>query len=262
MKFALIGCGVQGLAYASAAAELGLKVAVCADPRAAAAKKAAARCRARATTTCNRILELSDIPAVLLCAPPRAILGYLRLAAKSRKHVLIAPPLAAVRARKALEAARAAGIHVYVAHDTRVAPESVALAAHLDQGAIGRPGFIRIVRVGASPHAKSGAGVLASFLPADLDWLAKRFGAAPRLFAQAAHAPRIDHASVTLTFPGGPIVQWVGTCRARGESPRASIEICGNAGMLQFTSDDLVLDRKSTRLNSSHIQKSRMPSSA
>ena len=32
--------------------------------------------------------------------------------------------------------------------------------------------------------------------------------------------------------------------------------------IIGLTSDELAIDRKSTRLNSSHIQKSRMPSSA
>jgi len=244
MKFALIGSGAQGLAYAAAAAELGLDLVLCADPRAAAAKKAAAFCRGRATTSCNSALAHKDIHALLLCAPPRAIPGYLRLAAKAGKHALVASTLThdSDAMCKALDAARAAGIHAHLAHDSRVAPHFAALFAQLDQRAIGRPGFIRVVRVGASPGAKSGPGALASLLPGDLDWLVMRFGARPRVFAQSAHAPAIDHAATTLTFADGPIVQWVGTCRAREVSPRASIEICGDAGMIQFTTDDLILE--------------------
>lgn len=247
MKFALIGCGARGHAYAAAAAGLGLDIALCADPSAAAAKKAAALCRARGTTNCDRCLVHKDIHAVLVCVPPRSLPGHLRRAAKSRKPVLIAPPLdpKTEATRKAIEAARAAGIHVYIAHDTRVAPEYAAIAAQLDPGAIGRPGFIRIVRAGAAPGAKSGASALMFLLAPDLDWLAGRFGAGPRLFAQTAHGPGVDHASVTLTFPEGPIVQWVGTCCARGESPRTSIEICGDAGLIQFTTGDLVIESSS-----------------
>ncbi len=261
MKFALIGCGAQGLAYASAAAELGFDMAVCADPRAASAKKAAARCRARATTVCASTIEHTDIDGVVLCAPSGAIPGHLRLAAKCRKHVLISSPLAAA-ARKAFEAARAAGIHVYVAHDTRVAPELAAIAAQLDQGAIGRPGFIRIFRAGASPDAPSGAGALVSLMSGDLDWLAGRFGAGPRLFAQRARAPGLEHVSLTLTFTNGPIVQWTGTCRARGESPRASIEVCGDAGMIQFSTDDLVLESSPNSGNSTQFRRRESPVAA
>ncbi len=243
MKLVLIGCGVQGRAYAIAAADLAIDLSLCADPVSAAAKKAAALCRARAMTDCNSALAYKEIGGVLLCAPPHAIPGYLQRAAKLRKHVLIASPFASgVDARKALDATRATGVHAYIAHDTRVAPELGAIASQLDQAAIGKPGFIRIVRVGAAPHVKSAAGAVTSLLPADIDWLAARFGSKPRLFAQSAHAPGVDHVSVTMTFADGPIVQWVGTCRAQGETPRASIEICGTAGMIQFTTDDLVFE--------------------
>ena len=50
-------------------------------------------------------------------------------------------------------------------------------------------------------------------------------------------------------------------CVLRPGTPDASGDI-DVAGFLQVVAEGLTLDRKSTRLNSSHIQKSRMPSSA
>jgi hypothetical protein len=72
--------------------------------------------------------------------------------------------------------------------------------------------------------------------------LVGRFGPALRLFAHTTRALNLDHASVTLTFAKGPIVQWVGTCRGGAAHPRTSIELCGTGGMIQCTTDDVVLE--------------------
>jgi len=244
MKLGLIGCGARGRALAAGAADLGLEVALCADPKPSAARQAAAACGARTIRNSNAILENKSIGAILICAPPRDAAPLCLRAAKARKHVFLAPPLAADAgsARKAFDAARAAGTHVYIAHDSRIAPEYAAIAAQLDARAIGKPGFIRIVRVGATHAPGAVSGALDWLLPSDLDWLVARFGRRPRIFAQTARAPGVDHAALTLTFPRGPIVQWAGTCRARGETSRSSVEICGDNGMIQFTTDDLVVE--------------------
>jgi predicted dehydrogenase len=154
------------------------------------------------------------------------------------KHVLCAGPLAhtAAPAGKALEAVRAARVALYVAHDGRAAPEEAALARQIDQGAVGSAGFVRIHRSGP---ARRGAGAIEAILPRDLDWLVRRFGPPARLFAHSVHRPGLSHASLTLTFASGPLVQWIATC---GAPDRTLIEICGTAGMVQFTSDEAVLE--------------------
>ncbi len=237
MRIALVGCGAQGLAYAAAASELGLDVALCADPRAVAAKQAAALCRAKPSTNCDKTLVCDDIDAVLLCAPAVSRLAQLRRAASHGKHVLCAAPLghSLAPARKALEAVRTASVSLYVAHDGRAAPEEFTLLCQLDQGSIGGAGFVRIHRSG--PAAK-GAHAIECLLPRDLDGLFRRFGASPRIYAQTLHRPGLSHASLTLAFPAGPIVQWIATL---GAPARTLLEMCGTAGMIQFSTDDTVL---------------------
>jgi predicted dehydrogenase len=241
MKFALIGCGAQGLDYARAAKDSGLDLAVCADTRLAAAKKAAAITRARAATDCTRIIDLKEIAAVILAVPPDQAEPYITRAAKARKPILVASPLLPA-AQKAVAAARSAKSLLYLAHASRVAPEMNAVAAQLAQRAIGQPGFARIVRVGLAPDAKHVAGALEVLFASDAAWLVAQFGAKARVFAQKTAAPKLDSAAVTLTFADGPIVQWVGTCSALASAPRASIEVCGSAGLVQYSSDDPILE--------------------
>jgi len=253
MKLALIGCGPEGLALAAAARPLALEIAACADSSLAAARKAAALAGSVAKKDITSILKRKDVGAVLLGGAPAARAAHLRLALAHGKAVFCPPPFTAdaPTAKTLLAAARDAGTQVYVAYDGRVAPEDAALAQQLDAEAAGRPGFIRVHRAVRVPRpagsragktAAPGAAIISGLLARDLDWLVRRFGQAGTVFAQAAAQPGLDHAALTLTFPRGPIAQLIGTRAANGLPDRAAVEVCGTGGMLQYSSDDPILE--------------------
>lgn len=253
MKLALVGCGPEGLAFAAAARSAGVDLAVCADTSLAAARKAAVLAGASAKKDIASVLKQKTIEAVLLGGSPAVRGAHLRQALAQGKHVLCPGPLAqdVTTAKTLLAAARDAGLHVYVAYESRVAPEDLALAQQLQAHAAGHPGFVRVHRAVRVPQsnaprkgkrARPGAGIIAGLLARDFDWLVRQFGLAGTVFAQAAAQPGLDHAALTLTFPRGPIAQLIGTRAANGLPDRISIEVCGTGGMIQYTSDDPVFE--------------------
>lgn len=250
MKLAIIGCGSEGLALAAAARAMNLDIAACADSSLAAARKAATLAHASAKKDITSVLKHNDIEAVLLGGPPGTRAAHLRMAVAHGKHVFCPPPLAsdAAAAKVLLAAARDARLHLYVAYDSRVAPEDLALTRQLEARAAGRPGFVRVHRAVHMPIVRSGKrpapgeAVIGGLLARDLDWLVRQFGPAGTVFAQVAAQPGLDHAALTLTFPKGPITQLIGTRAAHGLPDRTAVEVCGTGGMIQFSSDDLVFE--------------------
>lgn len=251
MKLALVGCGPEGLAFAAAAQSLGVALAACADGSLAASRKAAALSGAPAKKDVAGVFKQQDLEAVVLGGSPAIRQTHLRQAIARGLHVLCPAPLArdAAAAKTMLTAARDAGVHLYVAHDSRVAPADIVLAQQLEARAAGRPGFVRIhraERVATSARggkrAQPGAGVIGELLARDFDWLTRQFGLAGTVFAQAATQSGLDHAALTITFPRGPIAQLIGTRAAHGLPDRASVEICGTGGMIQYSTDDPVFE--------------------
>lgn len=252
MKLALIGCGPDGLALAAAARALGLDMVACVDTSLAAARKAATLARTVAKKDIASVLKHKDIEAVLLGGSPAPRNAHLRAALAQAKHVFCPAPFApdATAAKALLATARDAGAHLYVAYDSRVAPEDLALGRQLDEHAAGAPGFIRIHRAVRMPAESARSGkrsasnesIITGLLARDFDWLVRRFGVAGTVFAQATSQSGTDHAGLTLTFPRGPIVQLIGTRTTHGLPDRASIEVCGTGGMLHYSSDDPVFE--------------------
>ncbi len=252
MKLALIGCGPDGLALAAAARSINLDLAACVDTSLAAARKAATLARSTAKKDIASVLKHKDIEAVLLGGAPAPRNAHLRAALAHAKHVFCPAPFApdATAAKSLLATARDASAHLYVAYDCRVAPEDLALARQLDAQAAGKPGFIRVHRAVRVPKTTASGGgkrgsnetIITGLLARDFDWLIRRFGVAGTVYAQATSQSGLDHAALTLTFPRGPIAQLIGTRAAHGLPDRATVEVCGTGGMLQYSSDDPVLE--------------------
>lgn len=251
MKLALVGCGPEGLAFAAAIQSQGVDLAACADTSLAAARKAAALAGAPAKKDIASVLKHKEVEAVVLGGSPAARPAHLRQAIAQGLHVLCPAPLAqnAAMAKTLLAAAHDAGVHLYVAYNSRVAPEDLTLLQQLEARVVERPGFIRIHRAlhtakGARGRKRTrpGAEIIAELLARDFDWLVRQFGLAGTVFAQAASQSGLDHAALTLTFPRGPIAQLIGTYAVHGLPDRASVEVCGTGGMIQYSTDDPVFE--------------------
>ena len=137
-----------------------------------------------------------------------------------------------------------------------------------------KDGSIRQVLIDASGLYRDGALVHSRWVTRDITALLEREQAARH---RAEEAGRLKDEflallSHELRTPLGAILVWLGLLRQGGfdpaESARALDIIERSARSLERIIEDLLhasriaADRKSTRLNSSHIQKSRMPSSA
>ena len=152
-----------------------------------------------------------------------------------RSHTLIEKPLAsdAASAARIRDAFAGTGLVAAVGHVERFNPALREMKRRLDAGALGRLFAIKTRRVGPYPLRIRDVGVVKDLATHDIDlvmWLGGRFTA---MAAQMAHRLGNPHEDL--------------------------VEVLGR---LDHDVVATISDRKSTRLNSSHSQQSRMPSSA
>ena len=253
MNIAIIGCGAMGTHHAHIAAAAGLRIAACADIVDARAKALARQFDARATTRCDATIRRTEIDAVVVATPTPTHGRYIIRAVRAGKNIFCETPLARIvdECRLVTDAAKRARVKLFAPHPTRYAPPFVALHDQVESGKIGRTGFIRIHRGRPCPKgarnwyrdADQSGGVVFNDLIHDFDWLRSNFGPIKRVFCQTLPGGRrthLDCALATLTLASGAIAQVIGSW-AHNETDRVSVEICGDAGIAQYNSEDTVL---------------------
>jgi predicted dehydrogenase len=241
MDLALIGCGSRGNSLAAAAQVLGHRIAVCCDSSSAAARRAAKRFGGISATGASD--ALLHVDAIVISDPDPADYAIASRALNKGTHVYWAGPLAphGKHARRMLDAAKDSGAALLPAYPNRACPQFAAAAAQVSARAIGRVGFVRVHRCSARTTGvgRSGPSALSS-LAGDIDWIASTFGHVRTVFAQVVHEHPVDAAMLTLTLGDGPIVQCVASA-ATNRPDRASVELCGKSGMIQFNTHEPIL---------------------
>jgi predicted dehydrogenase len=250
MNVALIGCSGMGRVHAAMLSQAGFTLAACVDLDKKAATALAKPHGARVLTDAAAALALPGIEVVCIATPTHTHLPLIEAAAKAGKHIFCEKPFCrtAAQCRKAIAAAKKAGVRLFVGHVVRYFHEFEALKAQVDSGAIGTPGFARLYRGGLFPggpnswfadYAKSG-GVTFDCMIHDLDWLRHAFGEPERIYCQALMRSKpvpMDYSQVTMRMKSGLIASVIGTW-AHPSGFQVKAEICGSGGMVQYDSAD------------------------
>ncbi|MEK7794251.1 MAG: Gfo/Idh/MocA family oxidoreductase [Candidatus Hydrogenedentota bacterium] len=248
MNAGLIGCGLMGALHAEMAHACGIKVVACADASLSAARDLALRIGAKAYNDADAILDRRDVEIIIIATPTPTHLELVQAAASAGKHIFCEKPLARTTAdaREAVQAAKRAGVKLFVGHVVRYFHEFEAIRAQIESDKIGKPGFVKTFRGGALPGGagkwfqdfeKSGGAVF-DMLIHDFDWIRYVFGPVRRVFCQSLMKTEpvvLDYALVTLRLKSGVIAQVVGSW-AHPSGFRVRAEVCGSGGMIQYDS--------------------------
>ncbi len=250
MNLAIVGCGGMGWHHAALATNCGLKVVVCADGVGKAAAALAKKYRADATKDWKEAVRRKDVDIVLVTTPTPTHGVMVRTAARARKHIFCEKPFCRTVAecQKTIDTVEQKGVKLYVGHVVRFFPEFEAMKAQVKAGKIGRPGFAKLYRGGIFPQGaakwfrdyKKSGGVTFDSMIHDLDWLRYMFGEPERIFCQTLMSTGrtpLDYSQATLRMKSGLIATVIGTW-AHPQGFRVKAEICGDAGMLQFDSEN------------------------
>lgn len=247
MNVAIIGCGTMGTLHAQMATNCGLKIVACGDKKPSIARALAKEYSAKASSNCMAIIKRPDVDIVGVMTPTPAHSMYVIAAAKAGKHIFCEKPFGRTlqQCKQAIKAARKANVKLFVAHVLRYFQEFEAIRAQIADGKVGKVGFVKLYRGGIFPpgwfrdYAQSGGVTLDSMIH-DIDWVRYTFGDAKRVFCQALRLSKpdaIDYSMATFRMKNGAIVKVIGTW-AHPSGFRVEAEICGDKGMLQFSSDE------------------------
>jgi predicted dehydrogenase len=249
MNVAIIGSNMMGALHAEMATNCGLTVVACGDSRLKSAKALAKTYGAIASKDCVSLVGRPDVDIVCIATPTPFHLEYIVAAAKAGKHIFCEKPLCRTVAdcRKALAAAKKAGVKLFVGHVVRYFQEFDALRDQVKSGAIGHAGFVSMYRGGICPEGAGkwfrdfdqSGGVTFDCAIHDFDWLRYVFGEVDHVYCQrisrAKPAP-MDYSMTTLRMKNGLLAHVIGTW-AHPAGFRVKAEICGDGGIVQYDSE-------------------------
>lgn len=250
MKVGIIGCGVLGKFHAPCAKQAGFSIVACADAVKSNAEALAADYSARALDSCEALCADPEVDVVAICTPTHVHAPYVIAAAKNGKHIFCEKPFCRTleQCNEALDAVNKAGVKLFVGHVVRYFHEFCLIKQQIDEGKVGKAGFVRTFRGGQSPigegawfrdFEKSG-GVTLDCIIHDFDWLRYVFGDPDRVYAQNLREridEGIDYAMCTFRMKNGIIATVTGSW-AHPSGFRVKVEVCGDNGMLTFDSSE------------------------
>ena len=200
----------------------------------------------------DALLHSADVDIVDICTPTPLHKDAALVAARAGKAVFVEKPLARTLSDcdAIVHAAAEHGVAIGVAHVVRFFPAFRQAHELVKAGVVGTPVTVRTARTCAFPHrpgtdwyadpAQSG-GVVLDLILHDFDWLLWCFGPVSRVYAQGLHgqkehAGQRDYALVTLRFQSGAVGHVCGSWAHDGSPLRATYEVCGDAGLLEYDS--------------------------
>ncbi|MGG4492598.1 Gfo/Idh/MocA family protein [Brevibacillus reuszeri] len=192
----------------------------------------------------RELLHEKEVDVVDILSSAEESTEWIALAAKERKHVICEAggQLGHIALRKAKELCEVREVQLVLGSSLRFSPEYVQAREQVRQGAIGKPGVIRVRRSAPAPEAGIAKGCIFHELGvAEFDWLRWTFGEVVRVMARRVkHTDEFglerEYALVMLRMVDGTIahveLSWAEA------SERAAFEITGDAGMIQHDSHD------------------------
>jgi predicted dehydrogenase len=251
MKVGIVGAGFMGSTHAAAWAETEAQVAGFVAETTDEAHLLADQYGAKVYPHLTSLLAQVDV--IDLCTPTHLHYGMVLQAAAAGKHVICEKPLAlsVEQAREMLQACQRAGVRLLVAHVVRFFPEYALAKAAVDGGKIGKPGVIRLSRGSYRPkkpvgnwfldEAKSG-GILMDLMIHDFDYARWVAGEVESVFAKKITTSQpdagVDYGLAILKHTSGALSHIAGAWAYPPPTFRTHLEIAGDAGLIEFDSDD------------------------
>ncbi|MGG1658278.1 Gfo/Idh/MocA family protein [Brevibacillus sp. NRS-1366] len=165
-------------------------------------------------------------------------------AAEAKKHVIcdFGGQIGVEAIREVATLCENQGVQLLLANALRFSPEYEQAREHVQQGAIGKPGVIRMRRSGPAPALGAGKPCIFNDLGAEeFDWLHWTFGNVVRVMARRVthtdeFGQQMEYALVILRHEDGTIahveLSWA------EEDERAAFELTGDLGMIWHDSSE------------------------
>jgi UDP-N-acetylglucosamine 3-dehydrogenase len=264
LRVGIIGAGWIGQWHAERWLQLPVKLVGFYDVNTETAQQAADTYGGQVYSGVEQLVRAVDI--VQICTPPAFHKEQVLEAAAQRKHIFCEKPLARYLpdAREMVAACEAAGVRLFVGQVVRFFPQYVRARQLLNEGVIGTPGVIRLLRAAVHP-ALSGArawfksveqtgGCMLEGGIHDLDFARWCLGEVDRVFARGLTFRDDldvlgDHALATLRFQSGAIGHVEGSWMVVDGRFRQRFEIAGDKGLLHYDSlplEHLAVSRRTT----------------
>lgn len=245
-RVGIVGAGLMGNWHAERWRQLPVELAGFYNRSRPAAQKAVERFGGEVFGSLDELVENVDI--VDICTPTPAHKEGVLAAARAGKPVMCEKPVSRhlSDAQEMIAACETAGVPLFVGHVVRFFPQYVAARKALDQGDLGKPGVIRLLRAGVFPRAtpdtwynsfEQGGGVVMDLSIHDLDFARWCFGEVERVFARGltfAGKSMLDHALVTLRFANGALGHVEGSWASPPSAFRTALEIAGSEGIVEW----------------------------
>jgi UDP-N-acetylglucosamine 3-dehydrogenase len=247
MRLAIIGAGTMGRLYAERIARIeGLMLAGVCDTKLAAACEVAALGSAPGFDSFERMLEEAEPDVLCICLPTHLHRDWTLRAAGAGLHVICEKPMASTleEARHMMEACRAGGVRLFVAHVVRFFPDYADALGRIASGEIGEVRLASLRRAGPHPGlargwyrdpAKSG-GVTLDLMIHDLDYVLAALGEVHAVYGAETRGDGIHAAVATLHFSSGAIARVESVWGAPGPF-RTDAEFVGTDGGIRLDSD-------------------------
>ena len=190
---------------------------------------------------------------VQVCTPTIYHKQSVLAVAAQRKHIFCEKPLARSLpdAREMIEACERAGVRLFVGQVLRFFPQYVRAKELIDQGAVGKPGMVRLLRAAGHPATSDRRAWLKSVAETggcmmeggvhDLDFARWAMGEVDHVFARGLTFRTdldflADHGFATLHFKNGAIGHVEESWMVTDGRFRQQFEISGDQGLLHYDS--------------------------
>lgn len=252
LQFGLIGAGVLGKAHAESLAHMPqAKLAAVADIDSKASQALCERwAKDAAVLDSQSLLDSTGIDAVIIATPTPFHYQQAIHALSAGKHVYLEIPMTRTLqdSESLAEAAQHSGRILTVGHTLRAYHEYETIRRKVGEGAIGKPGNIRLGR--RTPHPRrwysnpesSGSVVLDSMIH-EFDFLRWCFGPVRRVFCQSLqgrmNVDTLDYALASLRLENGAIAHVESSWCHYGQY-HLDAEVAGDKGFIQYSNQDTI----------------------
>ncbi|MCZ2258487.1 Gfo/Idh/MocA family protein [Sporosarcina sp. G11-34] len=252
MKIAVVGIGILGQRHLKIWAQLkGVEIVGVIGRNQEKLQLVGEQYGVRTFTSVEDLLLEQEVEAFDICTPTDTHLGFVTQIAEARKHIICAKPLGVTseEAEKMIAICEQNHVQLLVSHTLRFFPEYANAKEQVANGAIGRPGVIRMSRGVPHPSAdrewytdemRSG-GLFLDLGVHEFEWIQSTFGEAHRVMAKhvkhtEASGRSMEYGLVIIRMVDGTVVH-VELSWAETEF-RSSFELTGNKGMITYNHDE------------------------
>lgn len=247
----LIGAGNLGRTHALGMVRLPeIKIRCVADILRDRAEELANSVEAQAVADPMDLINRDDIDAVVIATPTAHHFDQAKATIEQGKHVFVEMPITRHldEAEELLRLINGKDKVYTVGHSQRYYPEHQRIRQQVEQGAVGKPGMIRLGR--RTPHPRNwysdfdtSGGVIWDAMTHEFDYLQWVFGPVKRVFCKGLHGRRetsqLDYALASIRLQSGAIAHIESSWCHYGQF-LLDVEVAGDNGLIQYQNQDAI----------------------